>query len=171
MNRSVSKKKPAKKAVGISERKFDQILGDIVAGEPAYKAAQARGVTMGTFWRELSKTPKRVEKYTRAKTMGLERLAEEILEISDESRIGEKTKTIEVTGSDAEGEPVKLPAVEVTTGDMIERAKLQVDSRKWLLAKMMPHKYGDRTAIDHTFNGDAMADALRRARERSIQGQ
>lgn len=32
--------------------------------------------------------------------------------------------------------------------DVIERARLRVDTRKWALARMNPKKYGDRAAID-----------------------
>ncbi len=32
---------------------------------------------------------------------------------------------------------------------MVERARLQVDARKWLLSKLRPEKYGDRTTHEH----------------------
>ncbi len=34
----------------------------------------------------------------------------------------------------------------VLTADMVDRAKLQVDARKWYAARMAPHVYGDRLA-------------------------
>jgi len=36
---------------------------------------------------------------------------------------------------------------EIVEGDMIEHRRLQVDARKWMLAKMLPKKYGDRTTL------------------------
>lgn len=34
-------------------------------------------------------------------------------------------------------------------------ARLQVDTRKWHLSKVIPKKYGDRSQIDHTTDGKA----------------
>lgn len=76
--------------------------------------------------------------YARAREIGYERLAEEILAIADTPLPGIKTTT-------------KATGVEVTEGDMIEHRRLQVDTRKWMLAKMLPKRYGDRT----TLAGDA----------------
>ena len=33
---------------------------------------------------------------------------------------------------------------------MIEHRRLQVDTRKWLLAKLMPHRFGDRVETQVT---------------------
>ncbi len=68
-------------------------------------------------------------------------MAEEIIEISDTPCLGVKTKTLK-DGSE-----------EVTEGDMIEHRRLQVDARKWLLSKMRPEKYGDRTSLEHSGPG------------------
>ena len=67
--------------------------------------------------------------YARAREIGYERMAEEILSISDEG--------INDTYLDDDG-------VERTNHDVIARSKLRVDSRKWLLSKMLPKKYGDK---------------------------
>ena len=40
-----------------------------------------------------------------------------------------------------------------TRRDMIEHRRLQVDTRKWALARMSPKKYGDRTALEHSGPG------------------
>lgn len=74
--------------------------------------------------------------YARARDIGLDTLAEEIIEISDTPAIGKKTV------SKATGE-------EITVGDMIEHRRLQVDSRKWYLSKLAPKKYGDKQTIEH----------------------
>jgi len=78
-------------------------------------------------------------KYARARAIGYERLADEILRISDTPKAGVKTKVND------KGE------VETTEGDMIEHRRLQVDSRKWMLSKMLPKVYGDKI----THQGDA----------------
>lgn len=61
--------------------------------------------------------------------------ADEILDHSDTPLIGEKVKTT------AEG------GIETTTGDCVDRARLKVDARKWLLSKLYSKKFGDRTEL------------------------
>lgn len=70
--------------------------------------------------------------YTRARRIGWEKRAEELLIISDTPEPGET-----VTASAKDGITVKR-------GDMLEHRRLRVDTRKWLLAKMIPKVYGDR---------------------------
>ena len=36
----------------------------------------------------------------------------------------------------------------VLNGDHVQRSRLMIDTRKWMLAKMQPKKYGEK--IDHT---------------------
>ncbi len=93
---------------------LDAILADITAGEPAYRAAQAHGIPMGTFWRWLAHDGKLMEKYMRAKKVGLERYAEDILQVADDLTV--------------------LP----------EHKRLMIDSRKWLLSKLLPKSSATR---------------------------
>lgn len=65
-------------------------------------------------------------------------LFDEILEIADTPEEGIKTKT------SPDGK------VETTIGDMIEHRRLQVEARKWVLARLAPKKYGDRQQLEHT---------------------
>jgi hypothetical protein len=45
-----------------------------------------------------------------------------------------------------------------------------VDSRKWLLSKLIPAKFGDKLAIEHN-DGDALLTALRAGRERALAAE
>jgi hypothetical protein len=123
----------------VDDETFQAILDDVAAGEFGYKACNAHGIPHGTFWRILANDPARMETYTRARDHLLDRIADQIIELSDICRDGVRTKTY------PDG------TVERITGDMIERAKLQVDSRKWLLSKLAPKKYGDKLEL----SGDA----------------
>jgi hypothetical protein len=76
-------------------------------------------------------------KYTRARELGYDRLAEELLQIADTPQVGVKTVH-------------KATGAETTEGDMIEHRRLQVDARKWMLAKMLPKKYGDKVTQELT---------------------
>lgn len=73
----------------------------------------------------------------RAREDGFDAIAVEALKIADECRIGEKVKT------DSEGK-----VVEKQTGDMVERARLQIDTRLKLLAKWDPKRYGDKVDVN-----------------------
>ena len=76
-------------------------------------------------------------KYARAREIGYEAHADKIIDLADQCRIGVK-RTTKVTGE-----------VESVEGDMVERSRLQIDARKWMLAKMLPKKYGDKIEHDH----------------------
>lgn len=73
--------------------------------------------------------------YTRAREIGYDKLAEELLEISDTPQLGE-IRTVKPDGAE-----------EVKVADMIEHRRLRVDSRKWMLSKMLPKKYGDKLEL------------------------
>ena len=70
-------------------------------------------------------------KYTRAKEIGVERMAEEIIEISDETS----------------GDTIQTESGEIPDNEWINRSRLRVDTRKWLLSKLIPKKYGDKLAV------------------------
>lgn len=69
-------------------------------------------------------------RYARAREIGYHAMAEQIIEISDDSS-ADFASTENGVRFDSEH---------------VQRAKLRVDSRKWLLAKMLPKVYGDKIA-------------------------
>lgn len=73
--------------------------------------------------------------YARAKERQADYLAAQILELSDQCRMGTRT-------TDRDGK------IEIVTADMVERSRLQIDARKWLAAKLAPRKYGDRVQVE-----------------------
>jgi hypothetical protein len=89
--------------------------------------------------------------YASARDFQFQSLADEILEIADQVRIGTVTKT------HANGKR------ERRTGDMVDRARLQVDTRKWLLSKLLPKKYGDHLEVE-TSQGDPISELLEEMR-------
>ena len=72
--------------------------------------------------------------YARARDIGLDVMAEETIEIADDSGL-------DVVMTDDGPRP---------DGEVINRAKLRVDTRKWLLSKLAPKRYGDRLQVDAT---------------------
>jgi hypothetical protein len=76
-------------------------------------------------------------RYSRARELGYDSEAERILELADESRIGIKTTS-------------KATGIEAVEADMVERSRLQIEARKWLLAKMLPKRYGEKVTAELT---------------------
>lgn len=79
------------------------------------------------------------DQYARAMDLRTEFLAEEILDISDNK------------GSDIKRDAAGLPIFDdagnpIIDHDGVQRARLQIDTRKWLMGKLKPKKYGDKLA-------------------------
>jgi hypothetical protein len=91
----------------------------------------------------------RAKQYARAREVGLEIRAEEIIDIADrvDAKQGEMDDAVQV-----------------------HRDKLRTDNRKWELSKLLPKKYGDRLALEHDITDDA-ADRILRARARFQQAE
>lgn len=81
---------------------------------------------MSTIFRWLSVHKEFAEQYARAKEVQTERMADELVEIADDE------------SGDVSGE-LRMP-----NGVAVQRARLKVDTRKWLLSKLQPKKYGDK---------------------------
>ena len=115
------------------------ILKRMSAGESQDPVCKSVGIGPTTF-REwvLDDVDGLSVKYARAKELQLQVWADEIKDLSDACRLGVKTVTSAKDGTT------------VTEADMVERAKLQIDSRKWLLSKLVPKKYGDRQEVEHS---------------------
>lgn len=75
--------------------------------------------------------------YAAAREDLLEHWADQILEISDDTTNDTHTTVYE------DGNERTSPNTE-----WISRSKLRVDSRKWLMSKLAPKKYGDHLKID-----------------------
>jgi hypothetical protein len=71
--------------------------------------------------------------YARAKEEQADYLAEEILEIADDSS-GDIKIIKDKAGND----------IEVENTEFTNRSKLRVDARKWVASKLKPKKYGDK---------------------------
>lgn len=82
-----------------------------------------------------------MDQYARAKEVQSEHMAEEILAIADDGQ----NDWMERNGAESAGWAVN--------GEHIQRSRLRVDSRKWLMSKLAPKKYGDRVTQEMTGAG------------------
>jgi terminase small subunit-like protein len=79
----------------------------------------------------------------RARELQAELWADEILEIADDGTndwVERKRCGVDITEFDREH---------------VMRSSLRVDSRKWLLARLLPKKYGDKVQAEHSGPGGA----------------
>ncbi len=95
-----------------------------------------------TFYDIIDEFPDLQLRYARACEDRADALADEIIEIADDTNFDSKI----VIGKNG-------IETQVENTEWVNRSKLRVDSRKWLLAKLHPKKYGDSQRIDHTTNG------------------
>jgi len=112
---------------------FDAIIADVSAGIAVRNALTERQVSGRQFYGHLNADEKAAERYARAKDAALRAMADEILEIADATE-GD-------TFVDDDGNLKIAP-------DVVNRARLRIDSRKWLLSKLAPKVYGDKLDID-----------------------
>lgn len=85
--------------------------------------------------------------YTRARELGYECMSDELLDISDD---GTNDWTSDARGND------------IVDHDVIARSRLRVDTRKWLLSKMLPKVFGDKLELGGKVDGDGTITIVRR---------
>ena len=82
------------------------------------------------------------DQYARAREAQAEHWADEIIEISDDGSNDWETRQNKDGSS-----------YEAVNAEVINRSRLRVDTRKWLMARMAPKKYGDKVTQDVKMDG------------------
>ena len=118
------------------QKKFNKITSMIEEGASLRKACKDIKMSRRTFyeWLEDQKVDEetreeRQNQYARACEERAHSMFEDILDIADDSQ------------NDDSGD-------KKTDNENIHRSKLRVDTRKWMLSKMNPKKYGDKIQVD-----------------------
>lgn len=88
--------------------------------------------SIDTVYRWLFKHPEFSEKYAQARDDQADTLADEMLLIADTPQVG----VIRITKADGK--------VEVREQDMTQHRTLQIETRKWIAARLKPRKYGNK---------------------------
>lgn len=60
-------------------------------------------------------------------------------------------------------------SVETTEADMIEHRRLQIESRKWLLGRMSPKKYGDKIEVDMPNGGSNLTQIINVVQQQPVE--
>jgi len=92
---------------------------------------------VSTVWDWIRKDQDFSDRYARAKEAQANLLAEEILAIADDNRGDEETRF------DQDGQ-----AYTVENKEYVNRSRLRIDARKWLAAKLLPKRFGDKVEIE-----------------------
>lgn len=111
-------------------QKAQDILNLMLEGNSLRSSCREIGVPMGTFLLWVSKDSALADQYAHTRAILLEHMAEDTLEISDEAVGTTQFGTVD-TGA-------------------VAKQRLQVDTRKWLLSKLAPKKYGDKITQELT---------------------
>ncbi|WP_425280324.1 hypothetical protein [Sinorhizobium fredii] len=135
----------------------EQILEKLSIGKSLREICSAEGMPSESLARKwVMQDEDFGAQYARAREAGMEALADEILQIAD-SQEGDILKTED--------------GREIVNHDAIQRARLRVDTRKWLMSKIAPKKYGDRLDLNHSGSIDTMPDSAVDARLAFLLGK
>ena len=117
-----------------TEKLLEEILDRVASGESLRSICRDPAMPEEMAVRKwVRKWPDTVgSQYARAKEMGLESIAEEVIEIGDSD--------ITVNG--------------IPDNALVQRARLMCDNRKWLLSKLLPRQFGDKVTQELTGDPD-----------------
>jgi len=116
-----------------SQEKADAICSHLADGLSLRKACAAEGMAPMTVLGWVDANEAFSVQYAQARMRGYQLLADEIIDISD----------------DADGDIVDTEHGPKVDAERVARSKLRVDSRKWMLAKMLPKVYGEKIEATH----------------------
>lgn len=126
--------------VRFSQTVADQICGRMAEGETLRQVCRDPAMpARSTVYRWLSKESLFSDQYAQARELLVEAWADEIIDIADDGTTDYITK---VGRNGAEYEAVDQ--------EHIQRSRLRVDARRWLLSKLNPGQYGDHMEVEHT---------------------
>ena len=118
------------------ENIFNQIIIEIIGGRSLKSILKDEGMpSINTFYKWIEGCEIKMNHYARAMNIRADYLFEEIIEISDDS----SNDTIETDNGP------------VMNSEFVQRSRLKVDARKWVVSKMNPKKYGEKQETTHIF--------------------
>lgn len=107
-----------------------RLCDEVASGVPLTRACQAEGVRVDVVFKWLQRTDELRQVYARACETRLQVLEERVLELC---HMGHEAALDEMTGRD------RLTAI-----------KLEIDTLKWMLGKLMRCKYGEKQVVELT---------------------
>ena len=117
----------------------NDICRQVSEGKSTRNSITESGIKFSTFYVWIDADVLKSKQYTRATELRAELMADELMTISD--------STADDIITDERGN-------EIINHNVIQRDKLRIDTRKWLMSKMMPKKYGENKSLDLTTLGE-----------------
>ena len=115
------------------EECFNWLIEWIESGNSLISGINTNGMpSTSTFYEWLDSDPEKAKSYARACENRELLILDEILEIADK----QDADVVEVNGQ-----------VQINH-NVIQRNKLQIESRQWVLGKLRPEKYGNKTILE-----------------------
>ncbi len=114
---------------------FKEVFNRVSNGEAIRTVLKDKNMpNTETFYKWLDKDKSKTKQYTRATDERADSIFEDMIDIAD----------------DQEGDVyIDKDGNEQTNHNINQRARLRVDTRKWMLGKLKPKKYGERQEIEH----------------------
>ena len=112
---------------------FEYVCQEIEKGRALRNVLKDENMpSTSTFYQWLDNDEVKAKQYARATEVRADIIFDDILSIADEN-----TNDTYINDN----------GIEVVNNDVIQRSRLRIDSRKWVLSKLNPKKYGDKTDI------------------------
>ena len=140
--------KKRRESVEITQIIVETVLARVSMGDTLRAISREIGFNEGTFRLKIVKDPELRTQYRASREMQAEAWSDQIVELADTIKIGQRTKQL------ADG------GIEISTADMVERANLQINTRKWLMMRLHPAVYGEKVEQQITGKGGSEAVAF-----------
>lgn len=136
--------KPIGRPSEYTQEKADEICAHLAMGESLRTVLKEEHMpSMQTVFNWMRTNKEFLDQYARAKEESSDWMADEVLDIADDGTNDWEEK--EIAGG---------RTIIALNNEAVQRSKLRVDTRKWLMSKMKPKKYGDK--LDLTTDGKAL---------------
>lgn len=117
----------------------DRICAELAEGKSLRTVCRADDMPdKSTVFKWLRTIPEFADHYTKAKEEAADALFEETVDIADDG------SNDWIASNDPDNPGYKF------NNEHYQRSRLRVDTRKWMMSKMKPKKYGDRVTQEHT---------------------
>ena len=130
------------------KRLADEVVNLMASGSAmsSNDACRMAGVPHSRFMAWCGEDAELADRYARAREEMIDRIARETIEIADQ--------------------PVPTTDRGAMDSAAVQKQRLQVDTRKWLLSKLAPKKYGDKLEL----SGDAASPLVQRIERVVVSG-
>ena len=124
--RTYTHRKNARTMGKITAEVQEIILSGLKAGKSLSAICRDELIDKSSVFDELGRNAEFADQYVQARKVQADALFDEVLEIADKCRAG---------------------------ADDVQKARLQIDARKWMCGKLAPKKYNDRSALELSGEG------------------